>query len=275
MSLWEHNHARLVELAANGKTGREIAAELGCTRSAVLGRAFRTGVKLPMDERKARLADHGRRKPVAERREKFPPRHAIHRKRARGARAFTDAEIAVAIAARLAGLSGAKSAALIGASQQSLAKNWMRDASLLALGKALHERARADAAERAAQARELAAFAAEAQRLAVERTNQPILGRMPERHREMLERRISGQTLQQIAHTYGITRERVRQIEARWRVEGLVVPGVRPLSDATRASLYVPTGRPAGRPPKAPLAERGEAYWSAKVAEAFASGVRP
>lgn len=46
-SFWtEERQARLVELAAEKKTAGEIAMALGCTANAVVGRAYRTDVKL-------------------------------------------------------------------------------------------------------------------------------------------------------------------------------------------------------------------------------------
>lgn len=48
----DQQQATLARLAAAGKTGSEIAAEMGFTRSAVMGRAHRTGVKLPLTMRK-------------------------------------------------------------------------------------------------------------------------------------------------------------------------------------------------------------------------------
>ena len=41
---WKENSARLQELWLLGKTGREIAEELGCSRNMVLGRAHRMGL---------------------------------------------------------------------------------------------------------------------------------------------------------------------------------------------------------------------------------------
>jgi len=52
-------HAALVRMAADGLTGSEIAKALGVTRNAVMGRAHRTGVVLPMDERKTAICGAG------------------------------------------------------------------------------------------------------------------------------------------------------------------------------------------------------------------------
>lgn len=47
MAWTEKQQAELVRLAGEGLTGSEIGARLGFSRAAVLGRAHRTGVKLP------------------------------------------------------------------------------------------------------------------------------------------------------------------------------------------------------------------------------------
>jgi hypothetical protein len=238
--------AALVALAVAGKSGSEIAAELGVTRNAILGRAHRTGVKLPMDGRKRMIAvmasADSRRVPKAPKPQgarRYPDDHPMYKSRARGARAFTDAKIAVAIAARMAGQSLPKSARLVGASAQSLGKNWLSNPKLLALGRALYERARAEATQEAARKREIAAFEAETARLRTARINAPILAQMTPRHRLVCERRIAGETLQAIGDALGVTRERIRQIEAKWRLRGLIVPGANPLSDSTTRT-YAP-----------------------------------
>jgi hypothetical protein len=71
---------------------------------------------------------------------------------------------------------------------------------------------------------------------------------MPTRDRDMLERRIAGETLEEIGKSYSVTRERVRQIEVKWRLKGLIVPDARPLTDAS-ARLLERKPRP-GNPPK-------------------------
>ena len=52
MAWTEQQQAELVRLAGEGLTGSEIGARLGFSRSAVLGRAHRTGVKLPLNDAK-------------------------------------------------------------------------------------------------------------------------------------------------------------------------------------------------------------------------------
>lgn len=257
-------HAALVTMAGDGATGAEIAAALGKTRNAILGRAFRKGVKLPMDDVKAARMRKGRKpRPVREPREpkatrapdfkRFGPNHPARQSRPWGQRAFSDDKIAIAIAARLAGASHNKAAKLIGAGAQSLVKNWMPKPELLALGQALFERAKADAAEVATVRRELEAFEAETNRLTIERINWPILGRMPERHRQILELRIAGETLQEIGDKFGVSRERIRQIEVTWKIRGLIVPGTRPVSEASLATYsHKERGERIPKPPKPP-----------------------
>jgi hypothetical protein len=86
---------------------------------------------------------------------------------------------------------------------------------------------------------------------------------MPERHRAILERRIAGQTLQEIGEAFGITRERVRQIEVKWRTQGLIVPGARPLSDVSAARLGWHEPKRRGPKPKTPTD-----FWAVAMAAA-------
>jgi DNA-binding CsgD family transcriptional regulator len=233
-------HRRVVTLAAAGLTGAEIAVQLETTRSSVLGHCHRSGVKLPMTSDKAERARPPARTKTLKAKlgRHFAADHPVRRKRDLGARAFTVEEIATAIAAHMAGLSRNKAAKLIRASAQSLSSNWLKQPDLVAAGRDLFERAKGDAAALAAKRRELEDFQAETQRLTRERVNWPILGRMSERHRAMMERRIEGQTLQEIGDAFNVSRERVRQVEVCWRVEGLLIPGSRRLNmDAAQKLL--------------------------------------
>lgn len=270
----QERRERLIVLAAEGWTASEVGIQLGLTRNAVLGYAHRNGIKFPMTARKIAMVGRGVRRPREPKAprepksQKFPLNHPARLSRPFGTRAFSDDKIAIAIAARLAGASRPKAARLIGAGEQILSR-WEGIPELAARGRDLFERARADAAERSAKARELAAIEAETARLTMERTNWPILGRMSERHRDIMERRIAGQTLQEIAVGYGITRERVRQIEAKWRSLGLIVPGTRELSKAAVAQFG--WREPLRRGPKPKTVPRAPDYWARKVAEAIAA----
>lgn len=243
---------RLLVLVEAGLTAREAAIQLETTRSAVLGFAHRNGIKFLMTERKASMGRAALRnrapKPMGSKR--FPEGHAVWRSRGWGERAFTDQEIAVAIAARLAGASRPKAGRMIGASAQSLAKNWETKPELMAKGVALYEAAKADAVEVARQRRELEAFRAEAERIERERINDPILHIMPPRHRSICEMIIAGATLQKAGDAHGVTRERIRQIVVRYRAVGLVVPNaIRPVSEVAKASWGLRDPLAIGRKP--------------------------
>lgn len=259
----------LREMANAGRTGTEIAEALGKTRNAILGYCHRNGVRLPWTaEKKAAQVRRNRRprKPRPEQRTgkywKFSPEHPARSSRPFGSRAFQDQQIATAIAAHLAGLSMAKAAKMIGASHQSLSKHWLKDPALLALGTALFERAKAEAAIKAAEAHKVAEMRRAAEAHRVWTNNRPILEAMPERHRAILERRIQGETLQEIGDDYGVTRERIRQIEARWRLAGLIVPGARPLNELAARRI--------GKSPSK-LTPAAPSYWSEKVEKAFSA----
>jgi DNA-binding CsgD family transcriptional regulator len=84
--------------------------------------------------------------------------------------------------------------------------------------------------------------------------NRPILADMSPRDREAMLARIAGETLEQIGRRHGITRERVRQIEVKWRCRGLQIPGATPLSAAAErmALARKSTGHRPGRPARRP-----------------------
>lgn len=149
-------------------------------------------------------------------------------------------------------------ASLTGESQASIAKrlktstasigHWKKDSTLLAKAQALANTIKARwAAEQAAADAEKARLAAE-ERARIDAINAPILAKMSSRDRDALTLRIDGATLEEISQLHGITRERVRQIEVKWRMRGLIVPGANPLSEAAKRMVYRPTGHPRGRP---------------------------
>jgi hypothetical protein len=97
---------------------------------------------------------------------------------------------------------------------------------------------------------------------------------MPERHRLICERRVAGETLQQVGDAFGVTRERIRQIEVRWRLQGLHIPGANPLNEAAAQKLMAachlrPDGSPTGRGRPRKETVKDDAYWRAKVDHAF------
>lgn len=214
----EERHGQLVTLAQRGMTASQVAEELGTTRNAILGRAHRHGIKFlgarPLPPRRWQAAS-GRPKGS-----KPPPNHPMRRGRPRGARAFTDQEIATAIAARLAGLSYRKAAAMIGASAISLRQNWMKDASLTVLGRTLYMRAKADAAARA----QAAAAQQKARLERIDAWNEGVMRRLPPRLASIAQRRLAGETLQEIGDDLGLTRERVRQLFKKAISAGLHYP---------------------------------------------------
>lgn len=246
-------HDRLLLLVDAGLTAREIGLQLGLTRNAILGYAHRKGIILPMTpEKRAACRVAPKRVDASHPRKgsKFPPGHPAFRSRPFGARAFSDDQIAVAIAARLAGASRPKASALIGAKQQIMCK-WERIPELAAMGRELFERAKADAAVRLATRLQEEAAADLAERQRIDAVNAPVLAMIKGRDRDICERLIAGETLQAIGDRYGVSRERIRQIECRWRVRGLEVPGKRELSEAALETLKSGPIRPQGRPRKA------------------------
>lgn len=242
----------LVRMALEGATGAQIAVVVGRSRNAVMGYCHRNGISLAIGPEKqqeivARRTAALEAARAAQREHgpspRFPDGHAVFRSRPRGARAFTDVQIATAIAAHLAGMSMNKAAGSIGASPQSLKRNWMADPALMSLGRSLYERAKADAAERAAARARLQALHDGAERVRVETINAAFWPKMSERHRQILKGRLAGETLQTLGDRFGVTRERIRQIEVAWRVRGFEMPDARPLADLALSCVYVPSGR--------------------------------
>ncbi len=302
MSWTKERHARLVELAANGLSPRQMAADLGVTRNAVIGRCHREDVPIKAYERKPRAPRPPReprqcwrypdavvlrvRELYAEGRSyadisdmtgatvgsigyltsALPRRHDTHRTAAHDF-AFRVA----AVAATLAGESFAKAAVRLDCSQSSILK-WKRLPAVLAAAQPLAERIRAKwEADQAETARLEAEAAAEARAL-VDAQNAPLFAQMPHRDANMLRRRVDGETCAAIARDYGISRERVRQIEVTWRLKGLLVPCARPLNGAAARRLMLRLHR--APPPMfpaavvSPTADPLTPYWRAKVEQA-------
>lgn len=245
----EEAHALLVEAAGRDLSAREIAAELGITRNAVIGRCHREGVALREIPR--------------------TPQGPTSRKYKGGK---DDGFRVAVVCAIFTGESNAKCSRRLSISLGSI-NRWRRDPEIAAQAKALASRVNALHAARQAdrEAAEETSAQQECERLG--RVNAAVLARMPERHRKMMERRIDGETLEQVGAVWGLSRERIRQIEVRWRLEGLEVRQTRPLNRDAAERLM---GRMHVRGfDKAKVAEfkiGGDLtpYWKAKVAKALA-----
>lgn len=221
------DQATMTQMAADGKAAKDVGLALGVSRNAVLGRAHRTGVRFVMtDEKKAALANRfGKR---SGKRSSPKPGSAVYRTRPRGASCYTRRERILAVTSHLAGLSAAGSARLVGASAQTLTRLWMRDDELVLEAREILGRAKALAIESVRERETARHFETVRARSA----NQPILAKMAPRNRDIVERKLRGESLQQAATFHGITRERARQILNKAVKAGLVAPpGVRLLND--------------------------------------------
>jgi len=278
--------ATLARMASEGARAAEIAEALGYTRNAVLGRAHRTGVRLtyrvpPAKEKPARPRQARRSKYLPAEKDRVRELYLagapwddiealtgipkptgylwtldLPRRFSRPTNARYDFNQRVmAVAAHLCGKSFDKVSAALGPTPATLQK-WQNYPEVFAAARVVADRVLSDMEAERARLRELAAFAAEAERIRVETVNEPVFAQMSARHREMCRRRVDGETLEAIAKDFGITRERVRQIEGKWRCRGLIIPGARPLSEAS-ARNFAPSSnpRPRGRPAKRPARE--------------------
>lgn len=226
--------AALTRGAQEGRTASEIGAELRVTRNAVLGRAHRMGIKLPMTEGKkaamgalistGRARSKGRSSPA--------PTARIREARPKGTSPFADREKVHAIAARMAGASWRRAAEEVGANYQTLKLNWMKHEALVAEARALLERAVDDAAQRR---RERLAQIAE-QRSFIQRHNENLLKGMGTRNADFIRRRLAGDSLAEIGRDHGLTRERIRQILMKGIAAGIKAPpGMNPMNDKAPA----------------------------------------
>lgn len=208
---------RLEEFARAGLTGAQIAEALGVTRNAVLGRCFRTGITLPMtpDKEVSCRGKRGRGRPKGVS-HVLRPDHPSRRSRPKGSRAFDDAQIAAAIAARLAGASLPKAAALVGASPGGL-KLWLAKPDLMEKGQRVFSLAKLDAASRRAEAYRKE----EARKAAIRAWNEGIYRLFPGRNTEILRAWVEGDRGPDLGERYGISRQRVDQIVTKARRLGL------------------------------------------------------
>jgi transposase-like protein len=183
------------------------------------------------------------------------------------------------LVATFTGESQVKAAKRLGCSPHSI-PNWMRDPDLVAEARAIADEvnARREVEREAERVAKLEAEAAEAARIA--EINAPILAAITdERHRSMMMFRASGASLDFVGKNNGVTRERIRQIEIIYRLKGLIIPGAKPLSEASARLAYVPRGRSPGRPRKdgtpAVRKERPDFYSQAHAVIAGLKSPRP
>lgn len=217
----------LIMGAAAGKTAAEIGAEIGYSRSAVLGKASRIGVSFPLTEDKEARRRERVSATMRRQRAKPPAGWAGYRSRPRGASAFQPSERLLAISLHLGGLSQNRAAKEIGASAATV-KNWMADEELVAKARDLVFHAREEA--RATARKRAEAMANRSQQVMA--WNEGVLRTFGDRNADVIRRRLNGEPLAVIARDYGITRERARQILMKGVKVGIKAPpGLRLLND--------------------------------------------
>lgn len=219
MAWTKQQHETLARMAPD-HSAREIAKALGITRNGVLGRAHRYGISINPNRDRHAFARGNNHSTGGRRGKKLPEGHPATRSRPRGSHAFSLEQRAAALAARMAGASWRKSAELVGASAQILAKHWSQDPSVIGRATELFNQARAEALRVRLVRQRLLALEASA----VAQHNARILSGWGERNRRWVERKLKGESLAAIAADFGVTRERVRQVLMRAVEQGLRSP---------------------------------------------------
>jgi hypothetical protein len=246
-------NAEIIRRRKDGQWPRQIADEMGLpSKSIVIGVCNRAGLAVPgayriaAEEYRAGLPPNPP-KPVRTRRQISNARVQSMRRHwdGLGSAAYIPFATRVAVVAdHLAGLSLFKTARKHDVARGSV-MNWLKRQEVVAAARPIADKIRAEKA--AAKQRAAEFFAAqkaeqEARQAAI---NAPILAQLSGRVLAMCEAYLKpGGTLQSVGDTFGVTRERVRQIIAPAVRAGLVKDGktLRP----SKAGL--PTGRPRGRP---------------------------
>lgn len=144
-----------------------------------------------------------------------------------------DALKVAAVAAALTGEGVERAAKRLGTCSSSIAK-WKRDRAIFEAASAMAERINAEKAARLAEEDAELEACAQLERERVAVANAPIFDKMSPRHAAMMRMRVAGCSLQEVGDRFDITRERARQIEVRWRFKGLIVPGARELTEASK-----------------------------------------
>lgn len=272
-------HQTLVDMASKNASAREIAQALGTTRNAILGRAFRHGVKLSPP---VAIATPKAPKVKRQRRWTQTPADLVCKARQLYvdgkslAEISADTEIPVGtlpsffkdlprrregvrskpkdmrlrlevLALHYAGFSEAKAAKRMGVSQGSL-RNWKRDRDLRAKAMLIGSEIKMERARAAAEKSEAAVAERRAYLSKIAAHNAPILASLKPRHREIMMMQLAGANLAQAGKAFGISRERVRQIQVACRMRGLIIPDAKPLSAPSIRLAKTQSGKGRGAP---------------------------
>lgn len=217
---WTAGEEQTLVSMAKTHSASLIAEAIGRSRNAVLGKAHRLGLSLQVD---------GLQKP-RKARAKLPGHHLLRRSRPKGSCAFSLTQRAGALAALMAGASQGVAVGLIGASKQSLTKNWRHDPAVQAKASEILARALAEAKAAAESRTRLVRL----QHEAAMAHNRRVLAGWGERNRSIVMRKLNGEALAVIGRDLGITRERCRQILVKAREQGVIAPpGVNLHNDRT------------------------------------------
>lgn len=230
-AMWTDDlHATLVKMAASGATTREISNFIGKTRSAIIGRARRTGVKLrdlpPSIVETDRLGIReaysrgesiriiAKRFDVAESRISHICVGLPRRRQVEGTAVSRSKVFKIRVLVAL--FSGEKQPAIgrrMGVPLHAF-RWWRNEPDIVATARAIAERRRAACAAKVAAAIKL-------RQIEIAAHNSPLLLGLDDRNRSIFELRQAGATMEQIGEKFGFSHQRASQLVTHMRAKGL------------------------------------------------------
>jgi hypothetical protein len=204
------DQGRLEELAASGVSASVAARALETTRNAILGRAFRTGVKF----NGASIS--------APKRGKY---NCAFSKRGhpRGARSVPHNIIIQAVALHLAGIGSFTAAKPFGVSPHSV-RRWAQDPEIHAEASPIAQRAKAETEAVCAMRRQREEERVKTRLETAARVNQDVFRSLPSKHVAVLRAYVEIQNMAAVAPLFGVSRERIRQIVVAAERKGFIAP---------------------------------------------------
>lgn len=206
----------LESCAREGMSASRAAQKMGTTRNAILGRAFRTGVKFNGE----RYRPPKKEGPGRVRRGCAPgrPKGAYYKPRA---------IILQCLAAYYSGISAPKAARAFGVSHASIYNVWSKDAALVAEARTIAARAMTEARALAAERRRALDAQTNAVRAEVARINEMTYRILTPRQVSILRRYVKLKSLTLTGDEFGVSRQRIEQVVRAAEKVGFINPMAR------------------------------------------------